>query len=575
MHSLIRLFKETKSSHRFFVLAIICVAVETMFEVIIPYLMADIIDVGIVNKDVSVFYRVGIEMAICALLSLLFGWLYARFASKATSLFGATLRHKQFETIQRYSFTNLDHFETSGLITRLSSDVMVIQNSITSGLRPFVRGPVMLIFGLFMACLISVQLAMVFLIVLPILAGILLFIIYKVSPMYSKLQKAMDALNRQIQENLIAIRVVKSFVRDTYEEEKFEEVNEALSRTCQETFHYALFNTPAFQMTMYMAIVLLMYFGIGMIQSNQMMVGELTGILSYVLQIMNSLMMISNVFLMMVRSLASCKRIEDVFDETNDMLDTGTVQHVDEGSISFSHVNFKYSQDAQEYVLKDLNFEIASGERIGILGATGSAKSSLVSLMCRLYDINEGSIKIGSVPIKDYSIKALRDSISMVLQQNVLFTGTVAQNLRWGNEKATDQELVEVCKMACADEFVQTMPKGYDTMIEQSGTNVSGGQRQRLCLARALLSRPKILILDDSTSALDTKTEAKIQKALESYGSITQIIIAQRISSIQHCDRVMILEEGKIVDFDTPDVLMHTSKIYQELVASQNQGVKE
>ena len=572
MSSLKILFTYTKGIRRYFLAAILFVVIETSFEVIIPLLMSDIIDIGIIQKESSVFVEKGIQMMICAFLSLICGLLYARYASKAIMLFGAKLRNVQYKKIQEYSFSNLDHFETSSLITRLTSDVTVIQNSLVNGIRPFARGPIILILGLVMSFIINKELSIIFLFTTPVLGIILFFIVRKVAPMYQYLQKAVDNVNQVIQENLMAIRAIKAFVRDAYEEKQFEKVNHDLAKMSQDTFHYASFNTPAFQLTMYTAIVGLMVLGVNMIVDQRMQVGELTGILSYVLQIMNSLMMISNVFLLLTRSIASCNRVVEVIQEPIQLRSPVICLSPKDSSIDFDHVYFKYDPHAKECVLQDIDWHIPSGSTVGIMGATGSAKSSLVQLICRLYDVSEGSIKIGKVDVRDINLKQLRDRVAIVLQNNTLFSGTIKENMRWGDENASDEEIIEACKLAQADEFIQKMPDKYDTYIEQGGTNVSGGQRQRLCIARALLKKPKILILDDSTSAVDTKTDRAIRNSLAKIKGLTQIIIAQRVSSVSHCDQILILEDGKISAIGNHEQLLRSSDFYRGLYLSQQKG---
>ena len=572
MSSLKILFRYSKGVRLYFVLSILFVAIETSFEVIIPLLMSEIIDVGIAQQDPSIFLEKGLQMILCAILSLLFGIWYAKCAAKAISLFCQRLRSIEFEKIQEYAFSNLDHFETASLITRLTSDITVIQNALINGIRPFARGPIILILGLVMSFIINARLAIIFLFTTPILGVILFLIVKKIAPMYRRLQQAVDRVNLLIQENLTAIRAVKAFVRDEYEEEQFSQVNEDLANITQNTFHFASFNTPAFQMTMYMAIVGLMLLGVNMIVDGNMQVGELTGVLSYVLQIMNSLMMISNVFLLITRSIASCNRIAEVIEEPVNLRSGKIPLTPRDNSVDFNHVFFKYHPNAKEYVLSDITWHIPSGSTVGILGATGSAKSSLVQLIPRLYDVNEGSVKIGHVDVRDMDLVSLRDQVAMVLQNNTLFSGTIKENMRWGDPNASDEEIRKACEIACADEFIQKFPKGYDTYIEQGGTNVSGGQRQRLCIARALLKKPRILILDDSTSAVDTNTDHSIRSALRSIQGLTQILIAQRVSSVIHCDQILILEDGKISAIGDHDSLMKTSSFYRGLYESQQKG---
>lgn len=572
MSSLKILFRYSKGVRLYFVLSILFVAIETSFEVIIPLLMSEIIDVGIAQQDPSIFLEKGLQMILCAILSLLFGIWYAKCAAKAISLFCQRLRSIEFEKIQEYAFSNLDHFETASLITRLTSDITVIQNALINGIRPFARGPIILILGLVMSFIINARLAIIFLFTTPILGVILFLIVKKIAPMYQRLQQAVDRVNLLIQENLTAIRAVKAFVRDEYEEEQFSQVNEDLANITQNTFHFASFNTPAFQMTMYMAIVGLMLLGVNMIVDGNMQVGELTGVLSYVLQIMNSLMMISNVFLLITRSIASCNRIVEVIEEPVNLRSGKIPLTPKDNSVDFNHVFFKYHPNAKEYVLSDITWHIPSGSTVGILGATGSAKSSLVQLIPRLYDVNEGSVKIGHVDVRDMDLVSLRDQVAIVLQNNTLFSGTIKENMRWGDPNASDEEIRKACEIACADEFIQKFPKGYDTYIEQGGTNVSGGQRQRLCIARALLKKPRILILDDSTSAVDTNTDHSIRSALRSIQGLTQILIAQRVSSVIHCDQILILEDGKISAIGDHDSLMKTSSFYRGLYESQQKG---
>lgn len=572
MSSLKILFRYSKGVRLYFVLSILFVAIETSFEVIIPLLMSEIIDVGIAQQDPSIFLEKGLQMILCAILSLLFGIWYAKCAAKAISLFCQRLRSIEFEKIQEYAFSNLDHFETASLITRLTSDITVIQNALINGIRPFARGPIILILGLVMSFIINARLAIIFLFTTPILGVILFLIVKKIAPMYQRLQQAVDRVNLLIQENLTAIRAIKAFVRDEYEEEQFSQVNEDLANITQNTFHFASFNTPAFQMTMYMAIVGLMLLGVNMIVDGNMQVGELTGVLSYVLQIMNSLMMISNVFLLITRSIASCNRIAEVIEEPVNLRSGKIPLTPKDNSVDFNHVFFKYHPNAKEYVLSDITWHIPSGSTVGILGATGSAKSSLVQLIPRLYDVNEGSVKIGHVDVRDMDFVSLRDQVAMVLQNNTLFSGTIKENMRWGDPNASDEEIRKACEIACADEFIQKFPKGYDTYIEQGGTNVSGGQRQRLCIARALLKKPRILILDDSTSAVDTNTDHSIRSALRSIQGLTQILIAQRVSSVIHCDQILILEDGKISAIGDHDSLMKTSSFYRGLYESQQKG---
>ena len=549
------------------------VLVETAFELVIPVLMADLIDVGVENRDLHYIVVKGIQMGVCALLALITGLLYARFAARAAYGWGARIREAQYEKVQDYAFSNLDRFESSSLVTRMTTDVTVLQNAINGGLRPLVRSPVMLVMGLWLSFWMNARLALIFVVTAPILALILFFVVRKVAPMYSRLQKAMDKLNNVVQEGLTAIRAVKAFVRGEYEEEKFQTVNEELMATSQRTFHFAVLNLPAFQFTMYTAIVLILWFGGGMILDGGLQVGELTGFLSYVLQVMNSFMMISNVFLLLTRSLASAHRIAEVLEEKPVLTSPDQpVEEVPDGSVDFEGVSFKYHAEAKEYALSGVDLHIRAGQTVGILGGTGSAKTTLVQLIPRLYDATEGVVKVGGHDVKEYDLTTLRDAVGIVLQKNVLFSGTVRENLQWGDPSADDERLWEACRAACADEFLERMPDGLDTDLGQGGVNVSGGQKQRLCIARALLKRPKILIFDDSTSAVDTATEGKIRSALAKLTGVTKIVIAQRITSVMHTDLIVILEDGKIHASGTHEELLHHDPIYQEIYASQMKG---
>ena len=549
------------------------VLVESAFELVIPVLMADIIDVGVVSRDIPFILRKGVQMGVCALLALATGLLYAHFAARAAYGWGARIREAQYERIQKFAFVNLDRFETSSLVTRMTTDVTVLQNAVNGGLRPMARSPVMLILGVGFSFWMNAWLALVFLVCIPILAVILFCVVRKVAPMYGRLQQSMDHMNNMVQEGLAAIRAVKAFVRGDYEAEKFQAVNSELTATSQRTFHYAVLNLPAFQLVMYLATVLLMWFGGNMVLGGTLQVGELTGVLSYVMQVMNSLMMISNVFLLLTRSLASAHRIVEVLDETAAITSTAdAVTAVPDGSVEFDHVSFKYHADAKEYALSGVDLRIEAGQTVGILGGTGSAKSTLVQLIPRLYDVTEGAVKVGGRDVREYDLQALRDAVGIVLQKNVLFSGTVRENLKWGDPEADDDTLWAACRMACADEFLERMPKGLDTDLGQGGVNVSGGQKQRLCIARTLLKHPKILIFDDSTSAVDTATEAKIRSALAQLRDVTKIVIAQRVTSVMEADQILILEDGRIHAAGTHASLLASDPIYQEIYASQMKG---
>lgn len=569
-----RIFSYMNEYKKYAWLALICIAVEAVLELMVPMIMADLIDTGVSTGDDMYIYKKGLQMVICAILALILGIGSSRFSALAGQGLGANLRKAEYEKLQNYSFSNIDHFRVSSLVTRLTSDVTNIQNAVSTGMRPFGRSPIMLIFATSVAFSINHTLALVFFVALPILAVLLITIIIHVRPLYSKMQSAIDLVNRTIQENLTAIRVVKSYVRGDYEYEKFENVNNSLKNESEKAFSLAVLNMPAMQYVMYGTILGLLLFGGYLINKGELMIGELTGFLSYVLLILNSLMMMSNVFLMMTRSLASGARIMEVIDEKIDMTDELAKDiTVKNGDIEFEHVWFKYKEDAKEYVLSDVSFHIKAGQTVGIIGQTGSAKTSLVQLIPRLYDTSRGTVKIDGIDVKNYPMKHLRDAIAVVLQKNTLFSGTLLSNLKWGNENASMDEIKEACQIACVDEFIDRMGDGYNTEMGQGGVNVSGGQKQRLCIARAILKKPKVLILDDSTSAVDTATEAKIREGLSRrLPDMTKIIIAQRISSVRHADQIIILDKGCINGIGTHESLLSNNKIYQEIYESQKEG---
>ena len=573
MRDLKRLFGYLGPYRRDMIIGMLLVVVETCFELVIPVLMSQLIDVGVKQRDVSYILQKGAQMGVCAILSLITGLLYARFAARAAYGWGARIREAEFERVQEYAFSNIDHFAASSLITRMTTDVTVLQNAINGGFRPLARAPMMLILGLGFSFAMNPRLAVVFFVCAPVLAVALALILRKIAPMYSVLQRAVDALNNVVQEGLTAIRAVKAFVRGEYVEEKFATANAALMQTSQKTFHYATLNLPAFQICMYTCVVLIMWFGGNMILGGALQVGELTGFLSYVLQVMNSLMMLSNVFLLVTRSLASASRVSEVLDESIAFSSPeDAVEEVPDGSVDFENVSFKYHEDAREYALSGVNLHIPAGQTVGVLGGTGSAKSTLVQLIPRLYDVTEGVVRVGGHDVREYDLRALRDAVGIVLQKNVLFSGTVRDNLRWGDPNADDETLWEACRAACADDFLKNMPKGLDTDLGQGGVNVSGGQKQRLCIARTLLKRPKILIFDDSTSAVDTATECRIRAALAKIPNVTKIIIAQRVTSVMEADCIYILEDGRVHASGTHAQLLASDPIYQEIYASQMKG---
>ena len=573
MKDMKRLFGYMGPYKKDMILGALFVLIETGFELFIPIMISNLIDIGVANHDVNYIYVKGVQMALLALGALVTGLLYAHFSAKASYGWGAEIRKAEYARVQQYAFSNLDHFVTSSLITRMTTDVNVLQNMIISGFRPITRGPSLLIMGIGLSFYMNPKLAFVFVVCTPILAIILFLIVRKVAPMYTRLQSIMDRLNQVVQENLTAIRAVKAFVRDEYEEDKFEEVNRDMAKSSETTFHYAVLNLPAFQGIMYTTIVMILWFGGNMILKSELAVGNLTGFLSYVMQVINSLMMLANVFLLLTRSLASAHRIAQILDE-NIVLTSpeNGVKKVKDGSIDFENVSFKYREDAREYALENVNLHITAGQTIGVIGTTGSAKTTLVQLIPRLYDATTGVVRVGGVNVRDYDLNVLRDSVNITLQKNVLFSGTVRENLKWGNPFADDETIWKACRAACADEFLSRMPDGLDTMLEQGGNNLSGGQKQRLCIARALLGNAKILIFDDSTSAVDTATEKKIRKALADYKDVTKIIIAQRITSVMNTDQIVILDDGKIHRVGTHKELLANDPIYQEIYASQMKG---
>ena len=558
------------------ILTPIFVILEVVMEVIIPLLMARIIDVGIQNSDIRYILEMGILLIISAIMSLIFGMLSGRFAAIASAGYAKNLRKEMFHKIQDYAFENIDKFSTSSLVTRMTTDVTNVQMAFQMIIRILVRGPIMMIFALLMVLSISGKLSLIFLVAIPFLGIILFLIATKAHPIFEKVFKKYDKLNRVVQENLNAIRVVKAYVREETEEQKFKEVNDEVYKNFIKAQKIVAFNSPVMQLTIYTSILLISWFGAKLIVGGSMQTGQLSSIITYAWQILSSLMMLSMVFVMIIISQSSAERIMEVIEEEPVLKNPeNPIKEVKDGSISFKNVSFCYSdeKDKNKFALKNINLEIKEGETIGIIGGTGSSKSTLVQLIPRLYDATKGEIKVGGVNVKDYDIHALRDSVAMVLQKNVLFSGTIAENLRWGKKNADLEELEDVCKLAQADGFIQEFPSKYETVLDQGGTNVSGGQKQRICIARAILKKPKILILDDSTSAVDTKTDALIRKAFrEEIPDTTKIIIAQRISSIVDADKIIVMDNGRIDGIGTSDELLKTNKIYQEVYESQMGG---
>lgn len=559
------------------VLSPLYVTLEVIMEVIIPLLMANLIDFGIDNGDINYILKVGIALIISCGISLLFGALSGKYAAIASAGYAKNLRKDMYYNVQNFSFSNIDKFSTSSIVTRLTTDVTNVQNAYQMIIRIAVRGPIMLVFSLIMAFRVNHKLSLIFLAIIPFLGLGLYLIIKNAHPIMERVFKTYDKLNSVVQENLHGIRVVKSFVREDFEEDKFKKVSKSIYDDFNKAEKIIAFNSPLMQFTVYSCMLLISWFGARLIVNSEMTTGELMSLIAYAMQILMSLMMLSMVFVMIIISRASAERIVEILDEESNLRNgENPIYEVKNGDISFKNVNFSYTNNKNKLCLFDLNIDIKSGETIGIIGGTGSSKTSLVQLIPRLYDVTEGEVTVAGINVKDYDIEALRDEVAMVLQKNVLFSGTIKENLRWGNENATDEELIHVCKLAQAHDFIQTFPDGYDTYIEQGGTNVSGGQKQRLCIARALLKKPKILILDDSTSAVDTKTDALIRKAFkEEIPNTTKIIIAQRISSIEDSDKIIVLDEGKINAIGTHEDLLKSNKIYQEVHNSQVKGGME
>ena len=567
-----RLLKSVREFKKDALLTPFFVVLEVVMEVIIPLVMALLIDKGIDGQDMAAIWKYGIILVLCAMLALVFGAAAGTFAARASTGFARNLRHDMYYNVQNFSFSNIDKFSTGSIVTRLTTDVTNVQNAFQMCTRIAVRCPVMLVFALFMAMKINSRMALVFLAVLPILAigmGILMKV---VGPVFERAFKIYDRMNTVVQENVRGIRVVKTYVREDHETEKFEGVSGMLYRTFSKAQKTMAGVMPLMQFCMYACMLLISWFGARLIVVGSMTTGELTSMFSYAMQILMSLMMVAMVFVMITMAKASAERVAEILDEQPDLHNPANPIHeVKDGAIEFDDVSFSYKGDERKLALKNVSLHIKAGQTVGILGGTGSAKSTLVQLIPRLYDTTHGTVKVGGVDVRDYDIEALRDQVAMVLQKNVLFSGTIKENLRWGDENASDAELERVCRLAQADEFIQQMPDKYDTHIEQGGSNVSGGQKQRLCIARALLKKPKILILDDSTSAVDTKTDALIRKAFaEEIPDTTKIIIAQRVSSVQDADQIVILDGGTVQAVGTHDELLAANTIYQEIYNQQN-----
>lgn len=559
-------------------LAPLTVIVEVLLEIQIPFLMAKIVDQGITTRDLSYVFQIGAIMVLVALCSLLFGVLSGRFAAKGAMGFGSEIRKAVFDKIQEFSFANIDRFSTPSLVTRLTTDITNTQMAYMMVIRVLVRAPVMLVSATIMAAAINGDLVRVFLIVIPILAIALATMSTLAFPRFNAMLKKYDGLNAQVQENLIAIRVVKAFVRARYEKKKFAEANDSLMRASLAAEKIIILGMPIMMLTMYTTIIAILWFGGNMIIGGTLLTGELISFISYVTQILMSLMMIAQVFIMIVLSRSSVARIVEVLEEPISITDETASPSLtaEDGSIEYRNVSFKYQENAAESILTGINFSIASGETVGIIGGTGSAKTTLVQLIPRLYDVTDGQVLVGGHDVRDYTLDHLRSVVAMVLQKNVLFSGTIRDNLKWGDENATDEEVIAAAKAACAHDFIMSFPEGYDTYLGQAGVNVSGGQKQRLCIARALLKKPKIIILDDSTSAVDTATDAAIREGFrQNLKDTTAIIIAQRISSVSDADKIIVLDEGRIDAIDTHENLLENNAIYREVFHSQQKGVEE
>lgn len=563
--------------------AIFFSGIEVIFEIVIPLCMSNLIDSGIEKSNMSMVWKFGILLLIFALLQLATGMLAAYTAAKASTGFSANLRQDMYDNMQTFAFSNIDRFSTASIVTRLTTDVTNVQNAYQMIIKLAVRGPVMLIVSMIVSFRINRQISLIFLAIVPVLGVLLALIVRKVHPVFEKVFHTYDDLNNVVQEDLRGIRVVKSCNREDLEISKFKKISQDIYKGFAKAEQILALNSPLMQICMYTCMILTSWIGAKAIVASGnntalgLTTGDLTALITYSIQILSSLMMLSMVFAMITIASSSAGRIAEILQEKTDIANPeNPVMHVADGEINYNNVEFVYASKADKKVLSNINLHIASGETLGIIGGTGSSKSSLVQLIPRLYDVTSGSLMLGGVDVRKYDLDTLRNAVAMVLQKNELFSGTIAENLRWGDEKATDEEIKEACRLACADEFINAMPKGYETYIEQGGTNVSGGQKQRLCIARALLKKPRVLILDDSTSAVDTRTDALIQKALKEYlPETTKIIIAQRISSVQNADKIIVLDDGKINAVGTHDELLKTCGIYREVFASQQKGESE
>ena len=563
-----KLWPYTRGYRKWILFGVLCSASEAVFELLLPLVMADIVDTGIPSGDTGYILARGALMVLMALVSMSLGIGSAVFSSRAGQGFGANLRQAQYDHIQDFSFRNIEKFSTASLVTRLTNDCNMLQMSLMMGMRLLVRAPVMLVSALVLAVSISMKLSRVFLVAMPLLLVLIGLIVKHVSPMFSSLQERTDDVNLAVQENLSGIRVVKSFVREDYEEEKFRKRNDALRSTSERAFGFVVMNMPIMMLVTYGTIIAVMWYGAPLVQAGELEVGLLSTFFTYITQVLMSLIMVSMIMMMITRAIACAKRVAEVLDEVPDITDASASPGVTvaDGSVDFDHVSFKYN-------LRDIDLHIKSGMTVGVIGGTGSAKSTLVQLIPRLYEAQEGTVRVGGRPVQDYTMEHLRDAVSMVLQKNTLFSGTIRENLLWGDENASDADIEAACEAACAAEFIHRMPEGYDTDLGQGGVNVSGGQKQRLCIARAILKKPRVLILDDSTSAVDTATDAKIRAAFRTQlPDTTKIIIAQRIISVMDADLIVVMDDGRVADAGTHEELMETSEIYRDVYLSQQEG---
>ncbi|MGM9607933.1 MAG: ABC transporter ATP-binding protein [Oscillospiraceae bacterium] len=580
IHTLARSLRQHKKGS---IITMLLSILEVVFEILIPLCMANLIDYGIEQGQMPQVWKYGIALIIFALMQLVTGIFSARMAASASVGFAANLRQDMYDNVQTFSFSNIDKFSTASIVTRLTTDVTNLQNAYQMLIRLAVRGPVMMVFAMIVSFRISRDISLIFLAVIPILGVLLLLIVRNVNPIFKNVFQTYDGLNNMVQENIRGIRVVKSFNQENGEIKKFRGISERIYQEFARGERLLAFNSPLMQFFMYACMILISWLGAKaiIVSGNDPTVGlttgDLTALISYATQILMNLMMLSMVFAMLTIALSSAERIAEILEETTDIADPADpVMQVPDGSVDFENVSFVYASKADKKVLDHIDLHFRSGETVGILGGTGSSKSSLVQLIPRLYDVAEGSVKVGGVDVREYDLNALRDSVAMVLQKNELFSGSIKENLRWGNENATDEELRQACRLACADEFIRTFPDGYDTHIEQGGSNVSGGQKQRLCIARALLKKPKVLILDDSTSAVDTRTDAAIQKSFAQYiPETTKIIIAQRVSSVQHADQIVVLDDGRVAAVGRHEELLRTCDIYREVYESQQKGAED